>query len=116
MAHTNGLDFHITEIDYRREYESNSAASSAFLESQATAYSNILKVLIQRKSGVVSYNTWGWLIKVDIKKFMFDENNNPKPALNNVAPVSNNISESVYDDPDLTYYVGDVINLLITPR
>ena len=29
-AHTNGLDFHITEIDYRRENESNSAAYLRF--------------------------------------------------------------------------------------
>ena len=50
--------------------------------------------------------------KSGYKKFMFDENNNPKPALNNVKTALNNISESlVYDDPDLTYYVGDVINL-----
>ena len=82
-AHENDLEFHVTEIDYK--IMSNSKNSKSFLD-QAAAYSNILKVLLEkRNSGVVTFNTWGM---VDGKKgkhhdkdrFIFDRNLQPKPA------------------------------------
>jgi GH35 family endo-1,4-beta-xylanase len=56
------------------------------LQDQASAYSNILKVLLsKRKNGVVTFNTWGMIDKNTGKhhdkfRFIFDKNSNPKPA------------------------------------
>ena len=82
-AHQNDLDFHVTEIDYKI-WDSNNDFKA--LNDQADAYANILNVLLsKRDNGVVTFNTWGM---VDGKKgkhhdkhrFIFDKNNNPKPA------------------------------------
>ena len=51
-------------------------------------YANILKVLIsKRNNGVITYNTWGIVDKIDHlgrdqNKFLFDKNLNPKPVIN----------------------------------
>jgi len=82
-AHQNDLDFHVTEIDFKI-WDSNNDFKA--LNDQADAYANILNVLLsKRDNGVVTFNTWGM---VDGKKgkhhdkhrFIFDKNNNPKPA------------------------------------
>ncbi len=82
-AHQNNLDFHVTEIDYQIM---DSSFNLEALQDQASAYSNILKVLLsKRKSGVVTFNTWGMIDKNtgrhhDKFRFIFDKNSNPKPA------------------------------------
>lgn len=82
-AHQNGLDFHVTEIDYKIW---DSVQSQQALKEQADAYANILKVLLsKRNQGVVTYNTWGMVDGLkgkhhDMYRFIFDQNRNPKPA------------------------------------
>jgi arylsulfatase A-like enzyme/GH35 family endo-1,4-beta-xylanase len=82
-AHQHGLDFHVTEIDYQIM---DSSLNLEALQDQASAYSNILKVLLsKRKNGVVTFNTWGMIDKNtgrhhDKFRFIFDKNINPKPA------------------------------------
>ena len=82
-AHQHGLDFHVTEIDYQIM---DSSLNLKALKDQASAYSNILKVLLsKRKNGVVTFNTWGMIDKNtgrhhDKFRFIFDKNINPKPA------------------------------------
>ena len=82
-AHQNNLDFHVTEIDYQIM---DSSFNLQALQDQASAYSNILKVLLsKRKNGVVTFNTWGMIDKNtgrhhDKFRFIFDKNSNPKPA------------------------------------
>jgi arylsulfatase A-like enzyme/GH35 family endo-1,4-beta-xylanase len=82
-AHQHGLDFHVTEIDYQIM---DSSINLKSLQDQASAYSNILKVLLsKRKNGVVTFNTWGMIDKNtgrhhDKFRFIFDKNSNPKPA------------------------------------
>lgn len=82
-AHQHGLDFHVTEIDYQIM---DSSFNLKALQDQASAYSNILKVLLsKRKNGVVTFNTWGMIDKNtgrhhDKFRFIFDKNINPKPA------------------------------------
>jgi GH35 family endo-1,4-beta-xylanase len=82
-AHQNNLDFHVTEIDYQIM---DSSFNLEALQDQASAYSNILKVLLsKRKNGVVTFNTWGMIDKNtgrhhDKFRFIFDKNSNPKPA------------------------------------
>lgn len=81
-AHTNNLDFHVTEIDYKVMDESNLPEE---LEKQAVAYSNVLKVLLSKsKTGVVTFNTWGMVDlpgeHTDSRRFIFDQDGNPKPA------------------------------------
>lgn len=80
-AHAHQLDFHVTEIDYKIRGDITEEA----LQEQAEAYTNILDVLLsKRSSGVVTFNTWGVVDGVgkhkDSARFMFDENGNPKPA------------------------------------
>ena len=55
-AHENDLDFHVTEIDYRIEDKNN---SNEALEKQAQAYSNILAVLLSKKTKVLLLLTLG---------------------------------------------------------
>ena len=55
-AHKNDLDFHVTEIDYRIEDKTN---SNEALEKQAQAYSNILAVLLSKKTKVLLLLTPG---------------------------------------------------------
>ena len=82
-AHQNGLDFHVTEIDYKIW---DSVQSQQALKEQADAYANILKVLLsKRNQGVVTYNTWGMVDGLkgkhhDMYRFIFNQNRNPKPA------------------------------------
>ena len=82
-AHEQGLDFHVTEIDYKIW---DSVRSQTALKEQADAYANILKVLLsKRNQGVVTYNTWGMVDGLkgkhhDMYRFIFDSNHNPKPA------------------------------------
>ena len=82
-THENGMEFHVTEIDYQII---DKATIFEELKKQADAYGNILKVLLsKRHQGVVTFNTWGM---VDGKKgrhhdkhrFIFDSNLKPKPA------------------------------------
>ena len=83
-AHSNGLDFHITEIDYAIDELQPSDVS---LNRQANGYANILKVLISKMdNGVVTYGTWGVVDKIDHlgrdqNKFLFDKKYDPKPVL-----------------------------------
>ncbi|PCI33212.1 MAG: hypothetical protein COB60_07960 [Flavobacteriaceae bacterium] len=82
-AHAHQLDFHVTEIDYKISDNNN---SSAALLKQAEAYSNVLKMLLsKRKTGVVTFNTWGMVDKntskhTDMFRFMFDKKGKAKPA------------------------------------
>jgi arylsulfatase A-like enzyme/GH35 family endo-1,4-beta-xylanase len=82
-AHQHGLDFHVTEIDYKIW---DSVKSQTALKEQADAYANILKVLLsKRNQGVVTYNTWGMVDGLkgkhhDMYRFIFEQNLNPKPA------------------------------------
>ena len=82
-AHQHDLDFHVTEIDYQIM---DSSFNLQALQDQASAYSNILKVLLsKRENGVVTFNTWGMIDKNtgrhhDKFRFIFDKNSNPKPA------------------------------------
>ena len=83
-AHANDLDFHVTEIDFKIMDDTN---LSKDLERQASAYSNVLKVLLSKTTtGVVTYNTWGMVDvpgeHTDKHRFIFDKNGNPKPAYN----------------------------------
>ena len=82
-AHNNGLDFHVTEIDYKIW---DSVKSEKSLNEQANAYANILNVLLsKRNQGVVTYNTWGMSDGKagkhhDKHRFIYDEQLQPKPA------------------------------------
>jgi len=81
-AHANNLDFHITEFDYHLRPGENTPEN---LEKQADAYTKILNVLLQKnKTGVVTFNAWGMVDGEDGKnnahRFLYDENNQPKPA------------------------------------
>lgn len=80
-AHQNELDFHITEFDYHLEIGKNTPEN--YLK-QAEAYTKILTVLLEKsKTGVVTFNTWGVTDIDDGKnkhRFLYDENNQPKPA------------------------------------
>ena len=84
-THSKGMEFHITEIDYAIDEVPPTDHS---LYRQANGYANILKVLIsKRNNGVITYNTWGIVDKIDHlgrdqNKFLFDKNLNPKPVIN----------------------------------
>ena len=83
-THSNGMDFHVTEIDYAIDEIPPSETS---LIRQANGYANILKVLISKmENGVVTYGTWGMVDKIDHmgrdqSKFLYDKTYNIKPAL-----------------------------------
>ena len=83
-THSNGMDFHVTEIDYAIDEVPPSETS---LIRQANGYANILKVLISKmENGVVTYGTWGVVDKIDHmgrdqSKFLFDKTYNIKPSL-----------------------------------
>ena len=82
-SHRNGLDFHVTEMDYRINKEN---PSNKDLQRQAAAYSNVIKVLISRRNnGVVTFNTWGMIDRpgehTNENRFLFDNQLRPKPAL-----------------------------------
>ena len=100
-SHRNGLDFHVTEMDYRINKEN---PSSKDLQRQAAAYSNIIKVLISRRNnGVVTFNTWGMVDRpgehTNENRFLFDEQLRPKPALFAIkkALIDKNLSLVLYD-------------------
>ncbi len=80
-AHSNNLDFHITEFDYHIKSGDNTPEN---YKNQAEAYAEILKIVLEkRKSGVVSFNVWGIMDSADGKnkhRFLYDKNNNPKLA------------------------------------
>ena len=82
-THANGMDFHVTEMDYKI---SEDPPLNASLHRQSAAYSNILKILISRRdSGVVTFNTWGMIDKpgrhTDGYRFLFNKDLKPKPAM-----------------------------------
>ncbi len=82
-AHEHQLEFHVTEIDYKLLDNNN---SSEALKKQSKAYSNVLRTLLsKRKTGVVTFNTWGMVDKntskhTDMFRFIFDKNGKPKPT------------------------------------
>ena len=82
-AHAHKLDFHVTELDYKLL---DNIDSEQALATQAEVYSNVLKMLLsKRKTGVVTFNTWGMVDKntskhTDMFRFMFDKKGKPKPA------------------------------------
>jgi GH35 family endo-1,4-beta-xylanase len=80
-AHANKLDFHITEFDYHLKTGDNTLENYKI---QAEAYATILKIVLEkRKSGVVTFNVWGFTDGADGKnahRFLYDENLKPKPA------------------------------------
>jgi arylsulfatase A-like enzyme/GH35 family endo-1,4-beta-xylanase/acylphosphatase len=81
-THKNGMEFHVTEIDYAIK---NGVYNEAIAKKQALAYTNVLKVLLsKRHSGVVTYNIWG-LRDGDGKhsnghRYIFDEKLRAKPV------------------------------------
>jgi len=89
-AHANGLEFHVTEIDYQlKEFNKQNA------QKQAIAYTNVLKVLLsKRNSGVIGYNTWGLQDgngRFNNKhRFMFDEQLRAKPVYYAIQKVLEN--------------------------
>ena len=80
-AHANNLDFHITEFDYHLKPGENTPEN---LKAQAEAYSTILKIVLEkRKSGVVTFNVWGFTDGGDGKnahRFLYDKHLEPKPS------------------------------------
>jgi len=106
-AHSNGLEFHVTEIDYRLE---DNMFTKEKAEEQAIAYSNILKVLLsKRNSGVVTFNTWG-LYDIednsnahDLYRFIFDNKLRAKPAFYALQKVLENPDDLtlVYEKPGI---------------
>ncbi|NPA35799.1 MAG: sulfatase-like hydrolase/transferase [Chlorobi bacterium] len=80
-THKNGMEFHVTEIDYKMDGTYDDIAA----QKQAIAYSNVLKVLLsKRNQGVVAYNIWG-LADGQGKysnghRYIFDEELRAKPA------------------------------------
>ncbi len=100
-SHRNGLDFHVTEMDYRINKEN---PSNQDIQRQAAAYSNIIKILISRRNtGVVTFNTWGMVDRpgehTNENRFLFDDKLNPKPALFAIkkALIDKDISLVLYD-------------------
>jgi hypothetical protein len=80
-AHANGLEFHVTEIDYKMKEPYDDYAA----RKQAIAYTNVLKVLLSRRDqGVVAYNGWGLRDGTtkhsDEHRFLFDEELRAKPV------------------------------------
>ena len=97
-SHRNGLDFHVTEMDYRINKEN---PTNIDLQRQAAAYSNIIKILISRRNnGVVTFNTWGMIDRpgehTNENRFLFDKNLKPKPAIKK-ALIDKNTSLVLYD-------------------
>lgn len=83
-THNHGMEFHVTEIDYRID---SKALTSELLEEQANAYANILKVLLRKRSnGVITYNTWGLSDGLgkhhDKSRFMYTKDLYEKPIRN----------------------------------
>lgn len=81
-AHANGLDFHVTEIDYKIRGKVNAASQA----DQAKNYANILAVLLEKRStGVVTFNTWGIHDRegkhTNLSRFLFNQEGAPKPAV-----------------------------------
>ncbi len=80
-THKNGMEFHVTEIDYRM----NDPYDDYAAKKQAIAYTNVLKVLLsKRNQGVVAYNGWG-LQDGDSKhsngnRYLFDSKLRAKPV------------------------------------
>jgi GH35 family endo-1,4-beta-xylanase len=78
-THQNGLEFHVTEIDYAINEDPPTTNS---LYRQSHGYANILKLLISKKdNGVVTYSSWGVTDKTNEHKFLFTEDFQPKPAI-----------------------------------
>ena len=109
-AHSNGLEFHVTEIDYT--FKNSDAFTKKMAEEQAVTYANILKVLLKkRNTGVVGFNTWGLYDgPVDNKhrgnyRFIFDEKLRAKPAYYAIQKVLENP-----DDLELTFEIPESVN------
>ncbi len=80
-AHAHGMEFHITEFDFRQKGTWNAEKA----QRQAIVYANVLKVLLRhRDEGVVAWNTWGIADGntqyTDGHRYMFDEQLRAKPA------------------------------------
>ena len=80
-THAHGMEFHITEFDYRQTGEWTSQKA----RKQAAVYGNVLKVLLRhRHEGAVVWNTWGLADGhnryTDGHRYMFDEKLRAKPA------------------------------------
>ncbi len=80
-AHQHGMEFHVTEIDYKMNEPYDDFAA----EKQAIAYNNVLKVLLsKRKQGKVAYNIWGMQDGTgqysDGHRYIFDEELRAKPV------------------------------------
>ena len=81
-AHSNNLDFHVTELDYKLTDQSNLAAE---LQEQAQLYQKIINVLQSKvNTGVVTLNLWdlGQRLKKPNIYFqsIYDANLKPTPA------------------------------------
>ncbi|MEC8536068.1 MAG: endo-1,4-beta-xylanase, partial [Bacteroidota bacterium] len=81
-AHSNNLDFHVTELDYKLTDQSNLAAE---LQEQAQLYHKIINVLQSKvNTGVVTLNLWdlGQRLKKPNIYFqsIYDANLKPTPA------------------------------------
>ncbi len=80
-THKNGMEFHVTEIDYKMTEPYDDYAA----QKQAIAYTNVLKVLLSKRDrSVVAYNGWGLqdgsTKYSDGHRYLFDEELRAKPV------------------------------------
>jgi endo-1,4-beta-xylanase len=87
-AHSNNLEFHITEASVWLK----DGHSESQLNAQADTYSTILRILLEnRLNGIIAWNTWhvsdahGW--HTEWYPSLFDKNYEPKPAYFSVRDV-----------------------------
>lgn len=101
-AHENDLEFHVTEASVWI----NGTQSEAAFRTQATTYSKIVEVLLEKRfTGKVGWNTWhiddghGW--NNDKAPSLFDENYEAKPAYYAIQEVLENPPTGIVDSREM---------------
>lgn len=99
-AHENDLEFHVTEASVWINGEHTEAA----YETQATTYTKILEVLLEKRlNGVVGWNIWhiddgaGW--NVDLVPSLFNANYEAKPAYYAIQQLLENPPSGIVESP-----------------